>query len=76
MVIGCALSDRDIDHNSKVLNAFYLFIEYIHFVCLKHIAGRDMCACMCFSVVTVTVVVTFFYLSLFELSCHLKANLF
>lgn len=35
-LIGCALSDRDIDHNSKVLNAFYLFIGYIHFVCLKH----------------------------------------
>lgn len=36
-LIGCVLSDRDIDHNSKVLNAFYLFIESIHFACLKHI---------------------------------------
>lgn len=55
-LIGCALSDRDIDHNSKVLNAFYLFIEYIHFVCLKHTTGRDifvyMCVCIRFSVVS------------------------
>lgn len=42
-LIGCALSDWDIDHNSNVLNAFYLFIEHIHFVCLKHITGGDMC---------------------------------
>lgn len=34
-LIGCALSDRDIDHNSKVLNAFYLFIGHIHFVCVS-----------------------------------------
>lgn len=42
-LIGCALSDWDIDHNSNVLNAFYLFIMHIHFVCLKHITSRDIC---------------------------------
>lgn len=50
-ISGCALSDKDIDHNSKkgVLNAFYLFIGHIHFECLKHVSDEPVVMCMRFS---------------------------